>query len=430
MKKLLQRFLGTCARAAILRERPRVVAVAGSVGKSSTKEAIAVAGGAYDPTSRALVSPKNYNNELGIPLTAFRTPAPGRSPVAWIRLLVRAALTALGAKRINASSLVLEFGTDHPGDLAYLIGIAHPDVAVLTAIAPEHTEFFGSVEAVADEELAIIRTLTEDGVAILNADDAEVMKGKEMTDATVVTFGESPTSDVRLLSSEVVVDEQDPEASGLEVHIIALGLGARLRLRGVFGKPHALAAAAALAVVHALDIDFHDSAEQLKAYRGMPGRTRLITGIKRTTLLDDSYNSSPLAALSAVRDLAKFPRRDGAKRIAALGDMLELGALADDAHRDLGRAVAELGIDMLVASGTLAHAIADGAKDAGMPEGSIFVFPSSVEAGRFIQERLHEGDVVLIKGSQGARMEKITKELMAEPLRAKELLVRQTEEWQ
>ena len=100
--------------------------------------------------------------------------------------------------------------------------------------------------------------------------------------------------------------------------------------------------------MYALDIDFHESVERLADYRGMPGRTRIIEGIKRTTLLDDSYNSSPLAAYSAMHDLVRYPCGEGKKRIAALGDMLELGALAEGAHRDLGRIVAELGIDMLV----------------------------------------------------------------------------------
>ena len=429
MKTILQNYLGNCVRRAILREKPRVIAVAGSVGKSSTKEAVAIAGDAYRKDTPVLVSPKNYNNEIGVPLAVFRMNAPGRSVVSWLKLLVKATLTSLGILKIRSKTLVLEFGTDHPGDLAYLASIVRPDIVVLTSIAPEHTEFFGTIEEVEKEELSILSFLTKDGIAILNADDERVMKGKDMTDATVVTFGESQEARVRLVSAEVVIDENDPSATGLEVQIFAVGSSAKARLRGVFGKPHAIAATAAIALMYALDIDFHESVERLADYRGMPGRTRIIEGIKRTTLLDDSYNSSPLAAYSAMHDLVRYPCGEGKKRIAALGDMLELGALAEGAHRDLGRIVAELGIDMLVVCGTLAHAISDGAKAGGMPEESIFVFPTSVEAGLFIQERLHEGDVVLIKGSQGARMEKITKELMADPLRAKELLVRQSEEW-
>ena len=429
MLKLLQNYLAACVRRAVARERPKVIAVAGSVGKSSTKEAVAVAGAAYVEGARVLVSPKNYNNELGVPLAILRSQAPGRSVFAWLHVIIKAALTAVGILRINATSLVLEFGTDHLGDIDYLISVVHPEIAVLTAISPEHTEFLGDLEAVANEELSLVRCLKPDGIAILNADDALVMRGRGLTEATVLTFGECEEADVRLVSAEIAVDEQDLSASGLDVNIIAFGSAARFRMRGVFGKPHARAAAAALALMYAMDIDFHESVERLKEYRGMLGRTRIIEGIKHTALLDDSYNSSPLAAESAVRGLAYFPCNEGKKRIAALGDMLELGSLAEGAHRDLGGLVAELGIDMLVACGKLAHVIAEGAQARGMSEDSIFVFPDSAAGGLFIQERLREGDVVLIKGSQGARMEKITKELMADPLRAKELLVRQTEEW-
>lgn len=429
MKSQLEAYLAACARRAVVRERPRIIAVAGSVGKSSTKHAIGTALGAGEAGSDVRVSAKNYNNELGVPLTIFDRPAPGRSAVAWIGLLVRATLVGLGLARIGARTLVLEFGTDHPGDLKRLIAIAPPDVGVLTAIGAEHTEFFGSVENVATEELALVRALGKSGVAVLNADDARVLEGRGMTPATVVTFGEHPDAKVRLISAQIAVDEQNSDATGLDVHVVTLGLAARLRIRGVFGKPQALAITAALAVVLALDVDFHEAAERLKAFRGMPGRTRLIEGIKHTMLLDDSYNSSPLAALSAVRDLAAFPVASGARRIAAVGDMLELGPLADDAHAHLGREIAGSGIDMLVACGTLAHVVADAATQAGMPEDRVFAFAKSDAAGLFIQEKLKPGDAVLIKGSQGARMEKITKELMADPLRAAELLVRQTPEW-
>ncbi|MBU1033107.1 MAG: UDP-N-acetylmuramoyl-tripeptide--D-alanyl-D-alanine ligase [Patescibacteria group bacterium] len=430
MKKFLQKYLGACARRAILREKTRVIAVAGSVGKTSTKHAIGIALGAYETGSRVRVSSKNYNNEWGVPLTVFNRDAPGRNIFSWIGLLLRATLTGLGLGNIGARTLVLEYATDHPGDLAYLISIAQPEIAVMTAIGPEHTEFFETVRAVAEEELTIIKSLDKDGVAILNGDDSEVMEGREMTEATVVAFGECDSCDIRLESCDLVYNEQDPGASGLDVKIAAVEKPVHAHLRGVFGTPHALAVTAALAVVYALDEDFYEAADRLeKEYHGMPGRTRILSGIKHTVLLDDSYNSSPLAAHSAIRDLISFPITEGRKRIAAMGDMLELGNLAEQAHEDLGRKIAEAGIDILVVCGTLAHIVADAAKEAGMSEENIFVFDKSTEAGLFIQDRMKSGDVILIKGSQGSRMEKITKELMAEPLRATELLVRQEAKW-
>lgn len=429
MKRFFESFLAWCVRRGIRRERPRIVAVAGSVGKSSTKEAIATALGAFETPTTVRSAAKNYNNELGVPLTILNAQAPGRSIVAWLWLLLRAKLLAFGLRGIGARTLVLEFGTDHPGDIAALTRIAPPNVAVVTAIGAEHTEFFGSVEAVAKEELSILRGMTKDGVAILNADDARVMAGRNLVSGSVVTFGESIEADVRLTSCRFAFDGQDITTSGIEMSVAVDGEAVHFRLRGVFGKPHALAATAALAVAKTLHIPLTEAAHRLSSYRSLPGRTRIIEGVKRTTLLDDTYNSSPLAAHSALRDLAAFPVPEGSKRVAALGDMLELGELATSSHEEVGRAVAASGVDMLVCCGTLAHVVADAAKSAGMPGDRIFTFAKSPESGLFIQDQLRPGDVILIKGSQGSRMEKVTKELMAEPLRAAELLVRQTAEW-
>ncbi len=427
LKKMTNPFIGYfgwCAARAVRREKPRVVAVAGSVGKTTTKEAIGVALGAKELGSEVRVAPENYNNELGVPLTIFNAKAPGRSVFAWIALLFRATTLGLGLGKIGARVLVLEYATDHPGDIAYLLTIAKPDVAVVTAIGAEHTEYFKTIDAVQEEELSLLDGLKEDGIAILNADDARVMKGKKETDARVATFGESKKADVRLASLRQLED-------GVEVKYVSLAHSVTFQLEGVFGVPPALAVAAALAVVYFhLDSDLGDVVERIKAdFRNVPGRARLIPGIKHTTLLDDSYNSSPLAAHAAVRALGAFPCGEKAKRIAALGDMLELGPLADEAHEILGAEVAKQNIDMLVVCGALGRAIRDGAVAAGMNENDVYHFSKSEEAGLFIQHNLKKGDVVLIKGSQGVRMEKITRELMAHPEHAEELLCRQSEKW-
>ena len=431
IKRQLEAFLGACVARTIRRDRPTIIAVAGSVGKSSTKDAIGVALGAYLPTEQVVVSPKNYNNELGIPLTVFGHMAPGSSPLAWIGLLGSACAHAIGLRRLKARTLVLEMGTDHPGDLAYLTCIAPPKISVLTAIGAEHTEYFGSIEAVAKEESQVLRALGEDGVAVLNADDALVMSYASQLSCRVLTFGFAEDATARILETKIVIDQTHPDVSGLEVKLALYGTTRSVRFAGFVGKPQAYAAAAALAVASALDADDKDGLIRLEEqYHGMPGRMRLIPGVKGTWLIDDSYNSSPLAALSALRDLVAFPLPEDGRRLAALGDMLELGPLAERSHIDMGRAAAEAGIDMLFVCGTLAHVVSRAAIEAGMSQDQVFTFPSSTEAGRFIQERLRTGDVLLIKGSQGARMERIAKELMADPTKAGELLVRQTIEWE
>lgn len=430
MKKRLEFILGWCVRRAFEREHPVVIGVAGSVGKSSAKTAIGIALGEGEEGSGVVASKKNYNNELGVPLTVFGGDMPRRNPFAWGLLLAKALLTAVGAMRLRAKIFVLEMATDRPGDLAYLTRIARPHVGVLTAIGPEHTEFFGSVEGVAKEEAAILAALGKGGVAVVNADDPRVREVADLFPAKKITFGTSPDAMVRILSTTVVADPQSPEASGLEMKIAFFGTTDTVFLAGTAGRPQAYAAASALGVTFALDHEDRDAIERLRSrFHGMPGRMRLLEGIKHTWLIDDSYNSSPLAALSAIRDLAAFPVRGDSRRIAALGDMLELGNLSESSHTDVGRAVADAGIDILVACGTLAHVVAKAACDSGLSDGNVFTFAKSSEAGWFIQERLKPGDVVLVKGSQGARMEKIAKELMAHPDKAAELLVRQTTDW-
>ena len=430
LQKTLEQFLGSCARCAIARERPFIIGVAGSVGKSSTKTAIGVALGAGEEGSSVIATKKNYNNELGVPLTIFDCDAPGRSVFAWAGLLSRAWLMRVGIVPLPARMYVLEMGTDHPGDLSYLTSIAPPNISVLTAIGPEHTEFFGSVEAVAGEEVAILRAMKADGVAVTNADDAIIRQ--LMTSLTVqnYSFGMAEDATSRIVESRLVIDEAFPQASGLEIRLSLIGTTKIIRLTGMVGRPQAYAVAAALAVVSAVDGDESRALERLEhGFYGMAGRTRLIEGIKRTWLIDDSYNSSPLAALSALHDLATFPIQDGCHRIAALGDMLELGSLAESSHQEVGRAVALNKIDLLVACGAFASIVAEAAIAAGMPQDRVFTFPESRAAGLFIQDRMKKGDVVLIKGSQGSRMERISKELMAHPEKAEELLVRHTREW-
>jgi len=424
MSSLVVRYFGWCAKRAISREKPRVIVVAGSVGKTTTKEAIGVAIGAYESGTTVRVAPENYNNELGVPLTIFGKKAPGRSLVSWVLVTLRATALGFGLGKIGARTLVMEYATDRPGDIAYLLTIARPDIAVITAIGAEHTEFFKTIDAVQEEELSLLNGLKPDGIAVLNADDSRVMQWKEEGDIKKITFGESNGSDVRL-------ERFKQEAEGIELRYVSLAHAVTFHVNGVFGRPPALAVAASLAVVYYhLDVDLGEVVERLKMqFHGVPGRARLLPGVKQTILLDDSYNSSPLAALSAIHDLAEIPIEERSKRIAALGDMLELGPLSESAHEELGEAVAKNKVDILVLCGTLAPAVREGALRAGMDENVIFHFPTSAEAGLFIQHKMKKGDAILIKGSQGVRMEKISKELMAEPEKAEELLCRQSAKW-
>jgi len=170
--------------------------------------------------------------------------------------------------------------------------------------------------------------------------------------------------------------------------------------------------------------------QALRNYRSPRGRMNLIKGIKHTLIIDDTYNSSPKAAFAAIEVLKKFPLKEGKRKFAVLGDMLELGSFTREGHEEVGRRAFEAGLDGLITVGEKARDIAVGAREAGLSQDKIFTFSDTSKAGQFLQQRIKEGDLILVKGSQGMRMEKIVKEIMDEPLKANELLVRQDESWE
>jgi UDP-N-acetylmuramoyl-tripeptide--D-alanyl-D-alanine ligase len=435
IKRLMIRILAAAARRAIRREKPVIVAITGSLGKSSTKEAIAVAMGAHEPGSSVRASRKNYNNEFGVPFTILNVMTPGKDPLKWLVAGWSALWIGWGFGRINAQTLILEMGADHPGDLAWLVGIAPPTISVVTSVAEAHSEFFGSIDEVAKEKAALVRVLHEKGLAILNNDDPRVTAMRKEMRCPAVYFGASEGSDVRILSTSIATETDEHghiQPVGLGMTIEMNGRQYDLVLRGTIGRPQAFAVACAFAVAQTFRVPAAQVIERLERdYHGIAGRTRVIPGIKGTTIIDDSYNAaSPLAVISALRDLASIPVSAGQRRIAALGDMRELGLYSDKAHQDVGHVVADIDIDFLVTCGTLGRAIAHAAIGQGFPESRTRSLETSEDVGLFLQELIAPGDLVLIKGSQGSRMEKAVKEIMAEPLEAPFLLVRMSDEWQ
>ncbi len=419
MLRHLQSLLAFLARATLARYTPKIVAVAGSVGKTSTTRAIAAVLARSFPTRG---SAKNHNNEIGVPLTILgEAKSGGRSPFAWLAILWRGFRLAFGPARNYPKVLVLEMATDHPGDLTHLVSIAPPDVAVLTAVSEEHTEYLGDLDGVAKEEGTIVRALPPHGTAVLNADDARVAAMK--ADALhAMSFGFSASADVR-------AERVQPElALGTVFTRFDLQIGGKsypVNLPNALGDGNVYAALAAASVALAFGIDPALIPYGLAEYEPPPGRLRVLPGIKNVTIVDDTYNASPRASELALATLQHLPIASGGRRIAALGDMLELGALTEETHRRIGEIAARSGLELLIGVGQASFQLCDAAKAAGMPEERVFHFSEAVSAGKFLQERLHSGDLLLVKGSRGMRMERIVKELMSEPERASELLVGQ-----
>lgn len=426
MKHLLKKMLASFARAILRKYKPKIVGITGSVGKSSAKEALVPV---LNEKFHVRGNPKNYNNELGVPLAIIGAESGGRSFFGWLGVFTKA-FSMLLLRTDYPEVLVLEMGADHRGDIAYLSKLAPPEVGVLTSIAPVHTEFLGDLEGVRLEKQTLIAQLPHTGTAVLNIDDDIVRTVSGATRARVVTYGFNKEADVRATQYALHYKPgEDSAHMGTFFKILYEGSVVSVALRGVFGRQHVLAALAGAAVGVALNLDLAQVAAGLGKYQAPRGRMTVLPGIKRTTLIDDTYNASPRATLEALETLRKLEITEATQRIAILADMKELGAYTEEGHQGVGKRAAEVGVDLLVTVGELAQDIARGAREAGMPEERVFHFADAAKAGRFVQDRLGEGDIVLVKGSQSMRMELVVKELMAEPLRAEELLVRQGPEW-
>lgn len=428
-KNLLAFFLKIFSRLFLWRYKPTVVAVTGNVGKTSTKEAI------FEVLSgRFLVrqSQKNYNNEIGAPLAIVGSKTAGKSIFGWLRIFTKVLWLFLFKTKKYPQVLVLEMGADRPGDIRYLCKFVRPHIGVVTAVGeiPVHIEFFKSRERLAKEKSALISCLTEQGRAILDFDDSLVREMMKKSKAKVIGFGFSAEAEIR--ASEIIYQLPSFEhgqwlnmPAKVSFKIDYQGSTVPFFLTNIIVDYQLRPILAAVAVGLAFGMNLVEISNSIRKYQPLAGRMRLLPGIKNTLLIDDSYNASPKATLAAIDSLKKIK---AGRKIVVLADMLELGRLTEKAHRQVGAQVASVA-DLFFAVGQRMRFAAEEAEKQGMSKEKIFIFDKNQKAKLALQRQLKEGDLVLIKGSQGMRMEKVTHEIMAEPERAGELLVRQEHEW-
>lgn len=410
MKKQLIRILAWIvkrfAQATIWRYRPGVIGVTGSVGKTSTKLAIAAVLGAERPIR---YSSKNFNNELGVPLTILGDFGEIRGRLFYPRVIAESIWRILVRDPSYPEMIVLEYGVDRPGDMRYLTGIAQPNIGVITAIGdvPAHVEFFDSPESVAREKAWLVESLPNAGFAVLNADDERVMAMRDRTRAHVVTYGFSKNADVRVTAFAHETDGARP--FGITFSLEYGGSGFSVRVPGAGGKSHAYAAAAATAVGLTFGMPLQKITNAIGKYRPVEGRMEYKEGLKGSWIINDAYNASPLSVENALDALRSLPAK---RRIAVLGDMRELGKYSAEAHERVG-AIAAKSAQVLVTVGLRAKGIADGARAAGMKKTSIQSFETAAEAHPKIQDMLKKGDLVLVKGSRAVGLELVVEEIKA-----------------
>jgi UDP-N-acetylmuramoyl-tripeptide--D-alanyl-D-alanine ligase len=420
MKAYVQRKLASYAKRVLQREKPEVIGITGSVGKSSAKQAVAAV---LERKFHVRPSPKNYNTEFGVPLTVLDLPA-AKGSLGWLGVLKRAwKQAAFGQAGPYPKVLVLEMAADRPGDIAVLCDIAPPRIGVVTAVGESHAEFFGSVDAIVKEKRTLVERLPKDGIAILNRDDDKVWAMRERTKAAVRSFGLHEEADVRALPDSVTFARESETECGMHFKIAADGATIPVVLPDVLGRHAIYAGLAAAAVGLAKGMNLVEIADRLRAYQPPPGRMRCLAGIKRSIIIDDTYNAATKSAVAALDTLADLPVTGDDRRIAVLGDMLELGALSKEGHETVGKRAAASGSDLVVFVGERMGDAEKAALDAGASKDRVFHFSTPEQAGRFVQERMMRGDVILVKGSRGMKMEKVVKELMADPMAAERLLV-------
>lgn len=412
MKYLARSFFRWLASHVLRRYHPQVIGVAGSVGKTATKDAVAAA--VTPDQARVRKTEGNFNAEAGVPVTIISGGGPRRGIFGWAKVALEG-LVLLAKTKPYPGVLILELGTDHPGDLRRLLDLTHPSIGILTSTAPEHLEFFGDVDGVIAEESLIVRTLPKTGTAIVNIDDERNRALVGSLSSHVMTYGWHADATVRAESFTITRSERGlPD--GMVVKIAIEGSVIPVALPRVLGKHQAAPLLAAVAAGRALGQDISVTIQNISAYQPPPGRMRLFEGLEGSLLIDDSYNASPEAMTAALATLIELDIPG--KKYAVLGQMSELGSAATDWHDQIGQSITPKTIHSLITVGPLAERIGQAAVSVGFPSVRVINVPTAEAAAALLQTKLAPGDAVLLKGSRYAsRLERAVQILLADPER-------------
>ncbi len=415
--------LGFIAQLTLLKYKPIIIGVTGSVGKTSTKSALGVILKQSGVSVRTAGG--NLNNEIGLPLTIlgdYKTPG----GFLFISTAIFKGFLDLIFKSHEKypEVLILEYAADHPGDIGRLVKIASPDIAVITAIGqiPVHIEFYDDVSQVAAEKSKLVKAVHKNGSVILNIDDDMVKAMKDLFGGEIKTYGFSREADVKISNFKTTSSNNHP--TGIQFNLEASSSKSKIELTGPVGRAQSYSVAAAVTASLVVGLSFKQATEAIAGYKGEGGRGRLISGIRGSLIIDDSYSASPDSTANALEIL----RGSGLKKIAVLGDMLELGKHSNEAHKRIGIMAGEI-VDILIAVGPQSKVVAKSVKNTRIKKENIYSFHRSPEAAHKLKELIEGGEIILIKGSQSIRTEKVVKAVMKQPERAEDLLVRQYGKW-
>jgi len=422
-KKIIVSILTIEAKILLARHKPIIIAITGSVGKTSMKDAIYSILKKHYPTRK---SEKSFNSDIGVPLTVLGLPNAWSNPLLWLKNIIDGFFVAFFT-RDYPTYLILETGVDRPGDMEKLASWIKPDILVLTRFpdVPVHVEFFSTPEAVVKEKMYLANALKPSGVVIYNHDDQIIQQELSQVRQQTIGYSRYLTSQFNASADKIIYSDDVP--MGISFVVENIKDKAEVRINGTVGEPAVYTATGAIAVAAECGISLGESVAALKELAPPPGRLRIIKGLKGSILIDDTYNSSPIAVEQALVTLKEI--KHAKRKIAVLGDMMELGKFSPREHERVGELVAS-SADVLITLGVRARKIAEAALNNGMSEKVILQYEDVAKAGKELQRYLQPGDVVLVKASQSIRAEKIIEEVMQDPESAPTLLVRQDSGWQ
>lgn len=422
MKKIIQKLLASFSRAIIKKYKVKIIGITGSVGKTSTKEMLALV---LSEKFRLASTIGNYNNEFGLPLSIIGKKSPKKNIFAWLNVFFRALRLVLFKDKNYPELLILEMGIDREGDMDYLLSIVSPDISILTNISHSHIEYLGSLEKIKKEKVKLLQGVKKDGVAIFNFDNKYLKDLKNDLKSKSFSYGLEEGADFLAKDINLKFPENfsGREDFGLSFKLEQGGSILPIFLPRAISPSQVYSALVSLLTASILGINPIEASNAFKKLKGFPGRMNVLSGIKNSIIIDDTYNASPESAFNALKSLAKINLAPGARKILVFGDMLELGHYSEEGHRLVGEKAVSSGIDLIFTVGERARDIGRGAIAAGFIKDNVFSFAKKEELLSLLKDRVATGDLLLFKGSRGAHMEELLKEFISEVDLTNDLLV-------
>lgn len=394
MSKLLQKYLRFFVKIYLKRAKPKIVAITGSIGKTSTKEAIfEVLKIKFGENIRKTIG--NLNNETGVPLSVFGIEKSPDKFYQWLPVIIKVKWRALFGKKYQV--LVLEMAADKPGDIEYLTDFIKPDIACITSIGPAHLAAFGTIEKVTAEKTSLLSALSNNGWAVLNLDDENLKEASCAECRQTLTYAIS--EDASIVAKNIITEISNFEPQTL-FQVSSEDLKFRAAVPTLGRVWNVYSCLAAVAIGSLFEMSAEDINKGLKNIKTEKHRMEVKKGKNNTIIIDDSYNANPLSMKAALDVLNFLPAPlAGGRKIAVLGDMLEIGKTSDEAHKLIGQYAKEVA-DIVVAVGNEAKNYAASQN-----------FQTSEEAAIYLLANIQKNDIILIKASRAIGLEKVVEML-------------------